>query len=207
MLLCVRSDYMTFGELLKTVVFDDIYAEIKKEYFMKEKALGVYLKVFNQLKELTPEPDHGGIRLAVARVEDELEPGTFIYDVFGIKAGDNNHYALELLPWREWLSFEVVEKCIEVYDAAVVVAHSLYELTFFGYDADEVEIKTKKEMEILEERHEEIENGTANFVSWDKVCKDIGYIDDRTEEEKELQHKQFERINNENKKVYEMLLT
>jgi hypothetical protein len=198
---------MTFGELLKTVVFDDIYAEIKKEYFMKEKALGVYLKVFNQLKELTPEPDHGGIRLAVARVEDELEPGTFIYDVFGIKAGDNNHYALELLPWREWLSFEVVEKCIEVYDAAVVVAHSLYELTFFGYDADEVEIKTKKEMEILEERHEEIENGTANFVSWDKVCKDIGYIDDRTEEEKELQHKQFERINNENKKVYEMLLT
>lgn len=89
----------------------------------------------------------------------------------------------------------------------VVMAHSLYELTFFGYDVAAVEANTKKEIEILRECHEEIENGTAEFVYWDEVCKDIGYVDDRTEEEKESQHKQFERINSENKRVYEMLLS
>ncbi|MCR4442849.1 MAG: addiction module protein [Peptococcaceae bacterium] len=198
---------MTFKELLKTVVFDDVWTELEKEYGMKNEAFEAYFKVFNQLKGLTPEPNHDGFRLVVARVEDWLEPGTFMYDVFGIKPGDNDHYALELLPWSELLSYEVVEKCVEAYSAAAVVAHSLYEVTFFGYDATDVETNIKKEIEILKERLDEIENGTAELVSWDKVCKDIGYFDDRTEEEKELQHKQFERINAENKRVYEMLLS
>jgi hypothetical protein len=198
---------MTFKELLKTVVFDDVWTELEKEYCMKDEAFEAYFKVYNQLKELTPEPNHDGFRLVVARVEDGLEPGTFTYDVFGIKPGDNDHYALELLPWSELLSFEIVEKCVEAYSAAAVVAHCLYEVTFFGYDASDVEANIKKEIEILKERLEEIENCTAELVSWDEVCKDIGYVDDRTEEEKERQHKQFKRINAENKRVYEMLLS
>ena len=198
---------MNFKELLKTVVLEDVWTELKKEYCMKDEAFEAYFKVFNQLKGLTPKPNHERFRLVVAKVEDGLVLGTFIYDVFGIKPDDIDHYAIELLPWSEWLSFEVVEKCIEVYSAAVVVAHSLFEFTFFGYDAADVEANTKKEIEILMERHEEIENGAAELVSWDEVCKDIGYVDDRSDEEKELQHKQFERINAENKKVYEMLLS
>ncbi|WP_338091176.1 DUF6557 family protein [Pelotomaculum isophthalicicum] len=194
-------------ELLKTVVFDDVWTELEKEYSMIDEAFEAYFKVFNQLKSLMPEPNHYGMRLAVARIEDGLEPGTYTYDVFGIKPGDNEHYALELLPWSELLSFEVIEKCVEAYSAAVVVAHSLYELTFLGYDAADVEANIKNEINILKERSKEIENGTAEFVSWDEVCKDIGYVDERTEEEKELQNKQFERINAENKKVYEMLLS
>jgi len=59
----------------------------------------------------------------------------------------------------------------------------------------------------LKRRHEEIENGTAKLLSWKEFCKDVGYIDDRTEEEKELEQKQFERINAENKKIYEFLLS
>jgi len=198
---------MTFMELLNTVVFNDVWTELKKEYCMKDEGFETYFNVFNQLKELTPEPNHDGFRLVVARIEDGLEPGTFIYDVFGVKPGDKNHYALELWPWSEWLSFEVAKKCVEAYGAATVVAHSLYEITFFGYDAADVETNIKKEIEILKERHKEIENGTAELVSWDELCKKVGFVDDRTKEEKELQYKQFERINAENKRVYEMLLS
>lgn len=198
---------MTFKELLKTVVFNDVWTELEKEYCIKDEAYETYFKVFNQLKGLTPEPNHDGFCLVIARVEDGLAPGTFTYDVFGIKPGDNDHYALELLPWSKCLSFEVVKKCVETYNAAVVVAHSLYEFTFFGYDATDIKINGEKEIEILRERREEIENGTEELVSWDEVCKDIGYVDERTEEEKALQHKQLERINAENKRVYEMLLS
>jgi hypothetical protein len=198
---------MIFKELIKSVVFDNVWTELNKEYSMKDGAFEAYLSVFNQLKELTPKPNHDDFRLVVARIEDEFEPGTFIFDVFGIKLGDNDHYALELVPWKEWLSFEVIENCIEAYGTAAVVAHSLYELTFFGYDVADAKANTKKEIEILRERHEEIENGTAELISWDEVSRNIGYTDDRTEEEKELQHKQFERIITENKRVYELLLS
>jgi hypothetical protein len=198
---------MDFIELLKIVEFHDVWTELKKEYSMKDEAFEEYLKVFNQLQELTPEPNHDGFRLAVVRVEDGFEPGNFIYDVFGMKPDDKDHYALELSPWKEWLSFQVVDKCIETYGAAVVAAHSLYELTFFGYDAADVEVRIENEIEILRERHAESENGTANYVSWEEVCKKLNYVDERTEEEKELEQKEFERINAENERVYERLLT
>jgi hypothetical protein len=198
---------MTFKELLDTVSFEKVWQELKKEYGLEDGAFEVYLRVFLQLKELMPGPNLDLMRLAVARVEDGLEPGTYIYDVFGIKPGDNEHYALELLSWSQWLSFEVVEKCIETYGASVVVAHSLYEVTFFGYDAADVEINVKEEIDILKERRKKLEDGNAKLIPWDEVCKNIGCVDERTEEEKELQHKQFERINADNKRVYEMLLS
>lgn len=201
------GDFMILEELIKSVVFEDVWTELSKEYSMKDGALEAYIRVFEQLKELTPELNHDGFRLVVARVEDKFEPGTFIFEVFGMKPGDKDHYALELSPWKEWLSFEVICKCIEVYGTAAVVAHSLYSLTFFGYDVADVEANIKKEIEILMERHEEIEKGKAKFISWDEVSKNIGYIDDRIEEEKQLQHKQFERIIAENEKVYEALLS
>lgn len=198
---------MIFKELLRTVAFDDVWAELYKEYSLKDEAFEVYLKVFNQLKELTPVPNHDGFRLAVVKVEDGFEPGKFVYDVLGIKPGDKEHYALEMLPWKEWLSLIVVERCVEIYGSATVVAHSLYEITFFGYDAVDVEAKIEKEFEILKERQEEIENGTAKSVSWNELCKELGYVDSRTEEEKRLEHRQFECIMAENKRIYEMLLS
>lgn len=56
---------MTFKELLNTVTFDDVWIELNKEYSLKGGAFEAYLRVFNQLKELTPEPNHDGFRLAV----------------------------------------------------------------------------------------------------------------------------------------------
>lgn len=87
---------MTFKELLKAVVFDDVWIELQKEYRMKDKAFEAYFKVFNQLKGLIPDPNHDHFRLVVARVENGFAPGTFTYEVFGCKIGDNNYYALEM---------------------------------------------------------------------------------------------------------------
>ena len=63
------------------------------------------------------------------------------------------------------------------------------------------------EIEILRERQGEIDDGTAKLISQDEVRKNFGFIDNRTEEEKEFQHKQFERIIAENNIVYEALLS
>lgn len=95
---------MTFKELLKTITFDDVWTELNKEYYLKDGAFEAYLRVFNQLKELTPELNHDSFRLAVVKVEDEFELGKFVYDVFGIKPEDKEHYALEMSLWKEWLS-------------------------------------------------------------------------------------------------------
>ena len=94
------GDFMILKDLIKPVVFDNVWTELNKEYSMKDGALEVYLKVFDQLKELTPGLNHDDLRLVVAMVEDKFEPGTFI--------------------------FEVMENCIKAYGAAAVVAHTLW---------------------------------------------------------------------------------
>ncbi|WP_425803193.1 DUF6557 family protein [Desulfitobacterium sp. Sab5] len=102
------------------------------------------LKVFNQLKGLPPEVNDGDLKLAVVKVEDEFHTGAFNYEVFGVKTDDKERYGLELTPWRKWLSLEVLDKCINTYSPEVGAAHSLYKLTSFGYDADEIEAGIKK---------------------------------------------------------------
>jgi hypothetical protein len=47
----------------------------------------------------------------------------------------------------------------------------------------------------------------TKLVSWDEACKSIGYVDERTTEEIELQHEQFKRIAAENERIYGMLLS
>ncbi|MHB8077359.1 hypothetical protein [Desulfosporosinus fructosivorans] len=39
------------------------------------------------------------------------------------------------------------------------------------------------------------------------MCKELGYADNRTEKEKELEYSQLERINAENEMVYEEMLS
>ena len=87
-----------------------------------------------------------------------------------------------------------------------VVAHALYEMTFFGYSANAVDDRVTKEKQILNERHKEIENGTSQLIPFDEAMAELGYVDRRSEEEKEQQRKEYIRITAENQKIYEMLL-
>lgn len=196
---------MTFKELINSVNYDDVWTVIDKEYENKDGAYEAYKRVFEELKSLLPKACEPPITLVVAKVEDYFEAGTFIFDVFGIQNGDESHYALEMTPWNEWLSFKVLDKCVEAYGMADVVAHVLYEMTFFGYSANAVDDRVTKEKQILNERHEETENGTAQLIPFNEAMAELGYVDKRSEEEKEQQRKEYVRITAENQKVYVML--
>jgi hypothetical protein len=54
----LHENEQTFKELLNKVVFDDVWVTLQKEYSMKNEAFEAYFKVFNQLKRLTPKPNH-----------------------------------------------------------------------------------------------------------------------------------------------------
>ncbi|MBC8388433.1 MAG: hypothetical protein H8E13_10355, partial [Actinobacteria bacterium] len=159
-----------------------------------------------ELKILRPKPCKQPITLVLAKIEDYFEAGKFIFEVFGIIKGDKNHYALEMTSWNEWLSFNVLDKSIKVYGAADVVAHALYEMTFFGYCSKVVSKRVEEEKHILDERYKEIQSGTAQLIPFEEVMAETNYVDKRTPEEKEKEYRECERINAKNEKIYKMLL-
>ena len=197
---------MIFKKLINSVYYDEVWAVLVKEYKLKDDAYEVYKSVFEELKIFKPKPCKPPITLVLAKIEDYSEAGKFIFEVFGIIKGDKNHYALEMTSWNEWLSFNVLDKSIKVYGAADVVAHALYEMTFFGYSSKTVDEKVEEEKYILNKSKEEIQNDTAHYLHFEEAKTKTNYIDKRTLEEKEKEHKECEQITAKNEKIYKMLL-
>ena len=197
---------MIFKELINTVNYNHMWAVLDKEYNHKDGAYEAYKRVIEELKTLKPRSCKPPITLIVAKIEDCIEPGTSIFDVFGIIKGDKNHYALEMTSWDEWLNFNVLDKCIEVYGNADVAAHSLYEMTFFGYSSKTVDERVKEEKRILDKGVREIENGASQLISFEEAMKKINFVDKRTPGEKEKEYREYNRITDMNEKIYKMLL-
>ena len=196
---------MIFKNLINSVNYDDVWIVLVREYKLKKSAYEVYKKVLEQLKSLEPKPCDPPVTCVIAKVEDFLSPGEIVFDLFGIIDGHENHYALEMNSWNEWLDFNVLDKSIEVYGPADVLAHALYEMTFFGYSSKNVYEKVEEEKHILDERIKEIENGTAQYVNFEEVMSKTKYAYKRTPEEKEKEYKEYEQIAAKNEMVYKML--
>jgi len=197
---------MIFKELINSVNYDDVWIVLDKEYKYKKGAYELYKSVLEELKILEPKPCDTQITLVVSRIEDCLNAGEFIFEVFGIIKDDENRYALEMTSWNEWLNFDVLDKSVEVYGAADVVAHALYEMTFFGYCAKAVDKRAEEEKHILDESYEEIRGGTARFIPFEEAMVKTNYVDKRTSQEKEKEYKECKRITARNEKIYKMLL-
>ncbi len=197
---------MIFKEIINTVNYNHVWVVLDKEYNHKDSAYEAYKNVLEELKIPKPRPCKPPITLIVAKIEDCIEPGTSIFDVFGIIKGDKNHYALDMTSWDEWLNFNVLDKCIEVYGSADVVAHSLYEMTFFGYSKKTVDERVEEEKRILDKGVREIENGTSQLISFEEAMKKINFVDKRTQGEKEKEYREYNRIAAKNEKIYKMLL-
>ena len=196
---------MIFKYLINSVNYDDVWVELRKGYKLEKCDYETYKRVLEELKTLDPKPSDPPITCVVAKIEDCLTPGEIISDVFGIIDGDKNHYALEMDSWNEWLDFNVLDKSIEVYGPAEVVAHALYEMTFFGYCSKSTYEKVEEEKHILDERIKEIENSTAKYANLEEVMAKLKYVDKRTLKEKEKEYKECAKIAAKNKKIYKML--
>ncbi len=77
---------MTFKDLLHTVSFDDVWKELNKQDILTDGGYEAYRRVFSQLKELMPAQNPDRFRLAIVRIKDELELGTFDFVSVGMRA-------------------------------------------------------------------------------------------------------------------------
>ncbi len=197
---------MTFKELIAEAEYGDIWKELQSHYNYKGIYYKAYQDVLLELEKINPESSDPPITIVVAKIENWLELGEYVFDVFGIMGGDKNHYALEWSLWDEWLGFYVLDKSVQMYGKSAVVAHSLYEMTFFGYNASDVAKKISKGKTILDRSIKEIEEGKAKLIPHEEFMAELGISDKHSAEELEKDHKECEKISARNEKVYRMLL-
>lgn len=103
-----------------------------------ENEFSGYLSVLEELSKLTPKDTT--MLLVVSEVQDDFDGKTYT-DVSGNEEehGELQRFALGFTSWDEWLDMEIDKSSVENYLAADLLAHILWEMTFFGYTNEEVQ--------------------------------------------------------------------
>jgi hypothetical protein len=197
---------MIFKELINEINYDDVWKEIKGHYDYEDIYYEAYQEVLSELNKIDPKSSDPSTTIVVAKIEDWSEPKKYIFDVFGIISRDRSHYALEWSPWDEWLGFNILDKSIQVYGVSVVAAHSLYEMTFFGYKSNDAAKKISEEKAVIDKSINEIEKGKSKLIPHDEFMEEPGISDERSAEEVERDRKEHAKIAARNKEVHRLLL-
>ena len=128
----------------------------------QEKMLDEYRSVYEILKNT--EPENNSMRIVLTEYDsdpdDESELKTYV-DVSGEDDTKNENgqiisYAIEFVAWNRWLGMDITPETLKNFTELEIIAHCLYEMTFIGFDEDEI----REQRESLDNSIEEYNNLT-----------------------------------------------
>ena len=142
-----------FHEVLKAVEFENVFPFIC-QFPDQEKNREGYENVFNTIRAMTPKRH----RLTDLYIDvEKWSDGTL--DVCGndIISSKNQHYAIEFVPWVDWVSMFITKRTLDSLSYEEIVAACLFEMTFFGFEESDIQAQEDK----LEKAFEELKEKTA----------------------------------------------
>ena len=81
-------------------------------------------------------------------------------------------------------------------------------MTFIGWTKAEADKEIENLQKLCDETNEDLENGSSErFISAEQLFEELGYHDDRTEEEKLAEAKRMEEIAKINRKTFKDFLS
>ena len=198
---------MKFGELVDEIEWEEVKEALERNYEPGEENLEGYQEVFWKLK--TIEPTESKMRICIEYVDEskffskDVEPECY-WNIFGRNGTINKDtedapffkeakeewlnaettFAIEFTPWKEWLAMEIdkgTANNIELMRADIV-AHCLYELTFCGYEEEEIAEKMDEINKSMEEvknmSKEDLEKNTIPLDELENFIEDLKNKDD-----------------------------
>jgi hypothetical protein len=140
----------TVETLVASVSDDDLVAALGRMYEAdQQEQASAYLEMLAALRTMAPEPTIFDCLLT--RVWSRDDPPEPSVDVSGVIMGDRERYAIEYQPWREWLGMAVtVEPNLEL-SPADMLANILYEMSWAGFDEEEIAAQMASILESAEE--------------------------------------------------------
>ncbi len=133
----------TFIALIKNNAWLNIELTLLELYPDEKKNIAGYQKMFNQLQLLSPTPTE--ISIVVKWETDDFD-GTKYVDVSGKYNNPKTEeeefsQALEFTPWNEWLAMKIATESLQDFSELEILSHCLYEMTFVGFEEEEIQEK------------------------------------------------------------------
>ena len=150
---------MKLVEIIKSNSWLSIEMTLLKLYPDQFESIEAYKKVFDRLQELDVEENE--IEIVIEQEYDEETRELGIGNVYGIDKNSTDKYtnslALEFTQWKKWLGMIISELTEREFTELEIISHCLYEMTYVGYEEDEIQSELSK----LEKTMEEYKNLTS----------------------------------------------
>ena len=168
---------MQFNELIKTNNWLSVSMTLSSLYPDQKESLVAYENVYHKLLQMEPTDSNTEIVLQQCD-EDETNEESYVA-VSGLeKDGQNIHatetLSIEFVPWTEWLGMQISSDALKQFTELEIIGHCLYEMTFMGFDEEEIQ----KQLASIQKSAEEFKNMTPeerknNSKSWEDFLKGL----------------------------------
>jgi len=159
------------------VEFDDIFFQLKELYYedKNEEELqnlkANYFKVFNKLKSIKPDIDGENFCISIDKVfeweidenDQVIETEEFYWNVHGINRDTKESYAIEFDSWNKWLGWDIIREQIKELGKNIYMAHILWEMTYVGFEEDDIKDAIKELKSQIDNIKEKLEDKSFNF--------------------------------------------
>lgn len=197
---------MKLFELLKKANKEDVLNYLKG--VDDEKYIEKYSEMYDKLLQMTPTYNND-LKIYLVVQKDYFDESNRI-DVLGFRKGDKEHYALDFMPWSDWLGSEIVDYSLEIFGETIFIAECLAEMSFISFDENRIQ----SELQQLNETSEKIKNGVEETYTWEEVVEhlnekfDMGLtVHEKTIEEEEKDCKKMKEILKFNEENREKILS
>ncbi len=165
---------MKFTDLIKTNSWLSIKMVLIQLYPGEKKSVSAYEQVFNDLKLM--EPVAGDVSIVLSNENDDFDNSSYV-DVSGRENNPKENpneltdsLAIEFTPWNEWLGMDIEKNILQDFTELEIIVHCLYEMTFMGFDEEEIQAEMDKLNSISDEyKNMSDEEKKENTISLDDL--------------------------------------
>ncbi|MCB9136519.1 MAG: hypothetical protein H6636_13925 [Anaerolineales bacterium] len=137
---------MKLLDLLQKHPWEEIQSALVRLYPDHESELEGYQKVYKKLQTLTATRSDQLLHLELVYSKHTGEYQLEIKHLSPTPAPTDTGplLSLEFTPWAKWLGMELTPKTLEKFSEYDILAHCLYEMTFFGFTQEAIQTTTKE---------------------------------------------------------------
>ena len=135
----IEIETRRLADVLKEVDFEKTFNRLTYWFKNQESSKTGYKDVFDKL--LTMKPNKHNLSDLFIEVNKVFEDdGECWLNVHGIMPkSPQKGYAIEFTPWNDWISMFIDQKTLDSLSKEEIVAACMYEMTFFGFEEEDVQ--------------------------------------------------------------------
>ena len=133
---------VTLKDILSDVQFEQVMIDIVDRFPNQRKCFNHYKEAFNELCKM--KPVSSDMTLIIEMQHNEDVEGEEYEHLYFRRENDDTPYGGVDKPWAEWLGSKIGDDILKSFSKTLIVALSLFEMTYFGWSEEQVQMRFKE---------------------------------------------------------------